>query len=46
MATWSNFNLQDRNSPLIEQLNFFHDHTIIILLIITILVRYFIIILF
>lgn len=46
MATWSNFNLQDRNSPLIEQLNFFHDHTILILLIITILVRYLIIILF
>jgi cytochrome c oxidase subunit 2 len=46
MATWSNFNLQDRNSPLIEQLNFFHDHTILILLIITVLVGYFIIILF
>lgn len=46
MATWSNFGLQDRNSPLIEQLNFFHDHTILILIIITILVSYLIIILF
>lgn len=46
MATWSNLNLLDRNSPLIEQLNFFHDHTLLILLIITILVRYMIIILF
>lgn len=46
MATWSNLGLQDSNSPLIEQLNFFHDHTILILLIITILVGYLIIILF
>jgi cytochrome c oxidase subunit 2 len=46
MATWSNLGLQDRNSPLIEQLNFFHDHTILILIIITVLVRYLIIILF
>jgi len=45
MATWSNFGLQDRASPLIEQLNFFHDHTILILIIITILVSYLIIIL-
>lgn len=40
MATWANLGLQDRNSPLIEQLNFFHDHTILILIIITILVGY------
>lgn len=40
MATWSNFNIQDRASPLIEQLTFFHDHTLIILTIITILVGY------
>jgi len=40
MATWSNLNLQDRSSPLIEQLIFFHDHTLIILTIITILVGY------
>lgn len=40
IATWSNFNLQDGVSPLIEQLSFFHDHTLIILTIITILVGY------
>lgn len=46
MATWSNLNLQDRSSPLIEQLNFFHDHSLLVLIIITILVAYLIIILF
>ena len=40
MATWSDLGLQNRASPLIEQLNFFHDHTLLILLIITILVGY------
>lgn len=40
MATWSNFNFQNSASPLIEQIIFFHDHTLIILLIITILVGY------
>ena len=40
MATWSNFNLQNGASPLIEQIIFFHDHTLIILIIITILVGY------
>lgn len=46
MATWSNLGLQDRSSPLIEQLNFFHDHSLLILIIITILVGYIIIIIF
>lgn len=46
MATWANFNLQDRASPLIEQLIFFHDHALLILVIITILVTYIIISLF
>ena len=45
MSTWGNISLQDRNSPLIEQLNFFHDHTLLIILLITILVGYIIIIL-
>nr|YP_010968408.1 cytochrome c oxidase subunit II [Capila neolineata]WNO18753.1 cytochrome c oxidase subunit II [Capila neolineata] len=40
MATWSNFNLQNGNSPLMEQIIFFHDHTMIILIMITILVSY------
>jgi cytochrome c oxidase subunit 2 len=46
MATWSNLGLQDRTSPIIEQLNFFHDHTLLILLMINILVGYLITILF
>nr|UFZ13231.1 cytochrome c oxidase subunit II [Orohermes crepusculus] len=40
MATWSNLNLQDSASPLMEQLTFFHDHTLLILIAITILVGY------
>nr|QRV62664.1 cytochrome c oxidase subunit 2 [Zaitzevhydrus formaster ulanulana] len=40
MATWSNLNLQDSASPLMEQLTFFHDHTLVILTMITILVGY------
>lgn len=40
MATWKTLTTQDRASPLIEQLIFFHDHTLIILLIITVLVGY------
>lgn len=46
MATWSNLNLQDRASPLIEQLIFFHDHTLLILVIITVIVSYIMAILF
>nr|AAN06738.1 cytochrome c oxidase subunit 2 [Percus reichei] len=40
MATWSNFNFQDSASPLMEQLMFFHDHTMMILIMITMLVGY------
>nr|YP_009485353.1 cytochrome c oxidase subunit II [Theretra japonica]AVR43438.1 cytochrome c oxidase subunit II [Theretra japonica]UMR55041.1 cytochrome c oxidase subunit 2 [Theretra japonica] len=40
MATWSNLNLQNSTSPLMEQIIFFHDHTLIILIMITILVGY------
>nr|QYK91437.1 cytochrome c oxidase subunit II [Tarbinskiellus portentosus]UBU97844.1 cytochrome c oxidase subunit 2 [Tarbinskiellus sp.]DAZ85804.1 TPA_asm: cytochrome c oxidase subunit 2 [Tarbinskiellus portentosus] len=40
MATWSNLNLQNSSSPLMEQLIFFHDHTLLILLMITVLVAY------
>lgn len=46
MATWLNLNTQDRTSPLIEQLIFFHDHTMLILVIITLIVRYIIFTLF
>nr|YP_011009660.1 cytochrome c oxidase subunit II [Hygia bidentata]WPV77652.1 cytochrome c oxidase subunit II [Hygia bidentata] len=40
MATWGNLTMQDATSPLMEQLMFFHDHTLMILLMITILVAY------
>nr|ADD83031.1 cytochrome c oxidase subunit II [Habrophlebiodes zijinensis] len=40
MATWANLGFQDSNSPLMEQLTFFHDHTLLILVMITTLVGY------
>lgn len=40
MTTWSSLGLQDRNSPIIEQLNFFHDHSLLILILVTSLVGY------
>nr|AFQ62255.1 cytochrome c oxidase subunit II [Cheironitis sp. MJTNT-2012] len=40
MATWKMILLQDSASPLMEQLSFFHDHTLMILLMITVLVGY------
>nr|QDI94039.1 cytochrome c oxidase subunit II [Tuxedo sp. ph57] len=40
MPTWLNLSLQNSNSPLMEQLIFFHDHTLMILLMITIMVSY------
>nr|AFG29113.1 cytochrome c oxidase subunit II [Renocera johnsoni] len=40
MSTWSNLGMQDSASPLMEQLNFFHDHTLLILFMITLLVSY------
>nr|ALO77650.1 cytochrome c oxidase subunit 2 [Anaspis sp. ANA01] len=38
MATWKTLLLQDSSSPLMEQLCFFHDHTLLVLTIITVLV--------
>nr|WCS91818.1 cytochrome c oxidase subunit 2 [Dyscolus oopteroides] len=46
MATWSNLSLQDSASPLMEQLTFFHDHTMMILTMITMLVGYLMVTLF
>nr|WRQ20276.1 cytochrome c oxidase subunit II [Lucanus maculifemoratus maculifemoratus] len=40
MASWKMILLQDSASPLMEQLSFFHDHTLMILLMITVLVGY------
>nr|QEE94413.1 cytochrome c oxidase subunit 2 [Toxorhynchites sp. CL-2019] len=46
MATWSNLGLQNSMSPLMEQLNFFHNHTMLILIMITTLIAYIMIMLF
>ena len=40
MPTWGRLGFQDRASPLIEQLTFFHDHAIIVLILITTFVGY------
>lgn len=40
MFNWSGLNFQDGSSTTIEQLTIFHDHTIIIIIIISISVRY------
>nr|YP_010247231.1 cytochrome c oxidase subunit II [Gibbium aequinoctiale]ATN40779.1 cytochrome c oxidase subunit II [Gibbium aequinoctiale] len=40
MATWNMISTQDSISPLMEQLTFFHDHTMTILVMITMMVGY------
>nr|ADZ47916.1 cytochrome c oxidase subunit II [Xenophyes cascus] len=40
MATWSNFNFQDSCSPLSEQLVLFHDHVLVITILIYVFVSY------
>nr|UGN61786.1 cytochrome c oxidase subunit II [Cryptocercus convexus] len=40
MGTWSNMNLQDSASPIMEQLIYFHDHTLMIILMILTIVSY------
>nr|ARH54457.1 cytochrome c oxidase subunit 2 [Medon piceus] len=40
MATWNTIFIQDSASPLMEQLMFFHDHSLMILLMITVMVGY------
>lgn len=40
MATWGYLGLQDSASPLIEQLIFFHDHTMVIIILIVTFVGY------
>nr|ARH54678.1 cytochrome c oxidase subunit 2 [Tachinus subterraneus] len=40
MATWKTLTTQDSGSPLMEQLIFFHNHTLMILLMVTVLVGY------
>nr|WDA93934.1 cytochrome c oxidase subunit 2 [Neorhodesiella sp.] len=46
MSTWSNLNLQNSASPLMEQLTFFHDHALLILVMITTMVGYLMVMLF
>nr|AMX74006.1 cytochrome c oxidase subunit 2 [Scydosella musawasensis] len=46
MATWQMMFIQDSNSPLMEQLMFFHDHTMLILLMITLMISYLMLTLF
>nr|YP_009255989.1 cytochrome c oxidase subunit II [Solenocera crassicornis]YP_010580169.1 cytochrome c oxidase subunit II [Solenocera melantho]ANF05073.1 cytochrome c oxidase subunit II [Solenocera crassicornis]AXJ93124.1 cytochrome c oxidase subunit II [Solenocera crassicornis]UZS90553.1 cytochrome c oxidase subunit 2 [Solenocera melantho] len=46
MATWGYLGLQDSASPLMEQLIFFHDHAMVVLILITTLVGYMMITLF
>nr|YP_010183911.1 cytochrome c oxidase subunit II [Lispe assimilis]QVG62675.1 cytochrome c oxidase subunit II [Lispe assimilis] len=40
MATWSNFEIQNSSSPLMEQLIFFHDHALMFTVMITIFISY------
>nr|AML26701.1 cytochrome c oxidase subunit II [Elateroidea sp. BMNH 1274729] len=40
MSIWSQMMLQDSNSPLMEQLMYFHDHTILILMVVLTPVSY------
>nr|AIS86049.1 cytochrome oxidase subunit II [Lamproblatta albipalpus] len=40
MTTWSNLNLQDSASPIMEQLIYFHDHTLMIITMILMIVSY------
>nr|URX53969.1 cytochrome c oxidase subunit II [Marginitermes hubbardi] len=40
MTTWANMNLQDSASPIMEQLISFHDHTLMIILMILVVVAY------
>nr|QXU57627.1 cytochrome c oxidase subunit II [Cherax cartalacoolah] len=40
MPTWGSLGLQDSASPLMEQLTYFHDHTMFILIFITTMVGY------
>nr|WCS40538.1 cytochrome c oxidase subunit II [Diprioninae sp. GYN-2022c] len=40
MTTWSSMNFQNANSPIMEQMIFFHDYTMIILILITMSILY------
>nr|YP_448755.1 cytochrome c oxidase subunit II [Neogymnocrinus richeri]AAY51813.1 cytochrome c oxidase subunit II [Neogymnocrinus richeri] len=40
MATWLQFGFQDASSPLMEELSYFHDYILVILVLVTVLVFY------
>nr|ABM53854.1 cytochrome oxidase subunit II [Pseudomops sp. 2 DJGI-2006] len=40
MTTWANMNLQDSASPIMEQLIYFHDHALMIIIMILMVVSY------
>nr|QHD59291.1 cytochrome oxidase subunit II [Lucihormetica verrucosa] len=40
MTTWANMNLQDSASPIMEQLIYFHDHALMIIVMILMIVTY------
>nr|WGO57784.1 cytochrome c oxidase subunit II [Jacobsonina sp.] len=46
MTTWANMNLQDSASPIMEQLIYFHDHALMIILMILAVVSYMMVLLF
>nr|ABM53807.1 cytochrome oxidase subunit II [Ectobius lapponicus] len=46
MTTWANMNLQDSASPIMEQLIYFHDHALMIIIMILTIVSYMMIMLF
>nr|WRY72463.1 cytochrome c oxidase subunit II [Zorka maculata] len=46
MATWSDLNFQNSNSPIMEQLIMFHDHTMMIISVITMMVGYMMMLIF
>nr|QVV23868.1 cytochrome c oxidase subunit 2 [Hyalomma scupense] len=43
MMTWSQLSFPDMNSPIMEQMSFFHDHSMMIIIMITIMTLYMII---
>nr|AMX74146.1 cytochrome c oxidase subunit II [Nuttalliella namaqua]UYB78173.1 cytochrome c oxidase subunit II [Nuttalliella namaqua] len=40
MSTWKNMNFQESNSPIMEQMIFFHDHTMMIIILIALITLY------
>nr|YP_010354973.1 cytochrome c oxidase subunit II [Brachyrhynchus triangulus]UOG86752.1 cytochrome c oxidase subunit II [Brachyrhynchus triangulus]UPL65807.1 cytochrome c oxidase subunit II [Brachyrhynchus triangulus] len=40
MATWSTMLMQDASSPIMEQLTFFHDHTMMLIIMILMVIMY------